>query len=113
MLIDLVKGMWDNLRYAKEYQLIKLYELTFHRLNKGSERELQLGLMDYDDNRQLFYLLMRVNADIDWELLSLDGFCLLSPLEIVYDEYRKYERLRKKKQIRILKLLINNIFHKK
>ena len=65
-LMDMVRGMWCNLRFAHDHQLWDLYNRTFRRINREARTEIEMGLNTVDEDRKLFDLLVRVNADIDW-----------------------------------------------
>ncbi len=104
--IDMVCGMKANLEFAEKNELYDLYRTTYRRLNKESLCELENCLNYYDPEHQLFKLLIQVDANINHEILGDDKNNMLESINMVYQEYRKYETFRNHKLIKVLYALI-------
>lgn len=102
-LIDLTAAIQDNLDFALKNDLKELYKLTFIHLNRESRTELEYALNELDQDHRLFDALIRINGDIRWDLLPEGEDHLLLPLQMVYREYRQYEKLRRNPLVRLLK----------
>lgn len=99
-MIDMVCGMKDNLEFAERNEFYDLYRTTYRRLNQESLCELETCLNIGDPEHRLFKLLIQIDANINHEILGDDKNNLLEPVNMVYQEYRKYEKLRSHKIIR-------------
>lgn len=93
-LMDLLSALEDNLAFALEHDLSELYYLTYIHLNRESRSELEYALNELDPEGRLFRKLMEINGTIRWDLLPAGEDPLLFPLQMVYEEYRKYEKIR-------------------
>jgi hypothetical protein len=96
----MLQGMWDNLKLAEKNHYCRLYALTFQRMNKESLCEIEYALNNLDTEKKLFLLLLQINASIKWDLIPDYTKCLLEPLDMIYQEYRKYEKIRNGKMVR-------------
>lgn len=99
-ILDMLQGMWDNLKLAEKNHYCRLYTLTFQRMNKESLCEIEYALNNLDTEKKLFLLLLQINASIKWDLIPDYTKCLLEPLDMIYQEYRKYEKIRNGKMVR-------------
>ena len=99
-ILDMLQGMWDNLKLAEKNHYCRLYALTFQRMNKESLCEIEYALNNLDTEKKLFLLLLQINASIKWDLIPDYTKCLLEPLDMIYQEYRKYEKIRNGKMVR-------------
>ena len=68
-ILDMLQGMWDNLKLAEKNHYCRLYALTFQRMNKESLCEIEYALNNLDTEKKLFLLLLQINASIKWDLI--------------------------------------------
>lgn len=53
-ILDMLQGMWDNLKLAEKNHYCRLYALTFQRMNKESLCEIEYALNNLDTEKKLF-----------------------------------------------------------
>lgn len=102
-IIDMVNGMKDNLFFAEKNELYDLYRATYRRLNKEALCEIENCLNYEDKDHKLFKLLIQVDAMINREILGNTENDMLEALNMVYQEYKKYERIRNYKIVKIMR----------
>ena len=108
--IDFLCGVMDNLSFAKEQNLAKLYCLSAHRLNtEGSFMAIQ-NLYN-EGNEVLLAKLIEVNQFVDVKWLKENGYDMQSPFVLDVFKYAvetagKYEKLRKKKILKPIKKIL-------
>ncbi len=97
--IDAVKGMTENLLFARQNNLARLHYISACRLN---EEASFMAIHNLDDKRivELLSLLVKANAAVDVEWLKEEGFklnanYLFSVFKYMADTSVKYEKLRK------------------
>lgn len=104
--MDFLCGVMDNLNFAKENNLAKLYCLSAHRLNtEGSF--MAINNISNDNNYELLSKLIEACNIVDVKWLKDKGYTLSEPFVLDYFKYavdtaKKYERLRNKKMIKPL-----------
>jgi glycosyltransferase involved in cell wall biosynthesis len=94
-LLDMLSALQENLAFALEHDLSKLYVLTYIHLNRESRSNLEYALNDLDPDRKLFEKLIEINGQLRFDLLPEGEERVLYPLQMVYLEYRKYEKIRR------------------
>ena len=102
-VLDMICGMRDNLKFAEDNGLVDLYRTTYRRLNKEALCEIEECLNYQDEERKLFKLLIQVDAMINREILGDDSNNMLEALQMVYQEYKKYEIIRNNRFLKILR----------
>lgn len=108
-LLDMTAAMEVNMTFAWEHGLTDLYRLTYRHLNRESRSELEYALNELDRDGRLYKRLIHINGNIHWDILSEKEEGLLEPLQMVYREYRQYEKLRKQPAVRILRPVIKKL----
>lgn len=105
--IDFLSGVIDNLKFAKENNLAKLYCLSSHRLNtEGSF--MAIHNLGNDINCELLNKMIQANNMVDIKWLKSNGYGIQEPFVLDYFKYavdtaNKYEKLRTKKILKPLR----------
>lgn len=108
--VDFLCGVMDNLRFSREHNLAKLHCLSAYRLNtEGSFMAIQ-NLYN-EGNDKLLAKLIEANQAVDVKWLKENGFDIKEPFVLDVFKYAvdtagKYEKLRNKRFIKILKRII-------
>lgn len=105
--IDFISGVTDNLKFAKENNLAKLYCLSAHRLNaEGSF--MAINNISIDENYELLSKLIQADNMVDVDWIKANGYDISEPFVLDYFKYavdtaNKYEKLRNKKMLKPIK----------
>lgn len=108
--IDFISGVTDNLKFAKENNLAKLYCLSTHRLNtEGSFMAIQN--LYCENNEQILAKLIEANQVVDTKWLKETGYEIQEPFvmdvfKYAVDTAEKYEKLRNNKILKPIKRIL-------
>ena len=110
--LDMLDGIVDNICFAKENGLVKLYYLTALRMKNEVSYMAIHNLFDDADN-ELLYKLIRANSLVDVEWIKHNGYDIDEPFVLDVFKYAvetagKYEELRKKKILKPIRILFRN-----
>lgn len=104
--MDMIDGVIDNLNFAKEHGLAKLYLLSALRLNTEISF-MAIHNLKNDSNYELLSKLIKANSLVDIDWIKTNGFNIEEPFVLdvfkyAFDTSVKYERLRNKKTVKFL-----------
>ena len=106
-ILDFIKGIKMNIQFSEMNHLDKLYKITVHRINTEFRSEIEYALNELDDDQSIFKELMKTNSIINWTRTD-EKSSMLTPIEMVYSEYKKYEQLRKLRIAGIVRKVIGS-----